>query len=134
MKKIIIILVILTAGITTTYAKSDDYPKDKLQLAIKNYLHGLKSDNIGVRNSVLHQLAVVKARFPNADYSEVEKQIEKLSKKDSELLIRLNANLMCCCLKNLELLDKIDVKTVDPNEFFSELYTQITETTMFRKI
>ncbi len=134
MKKIILILFILMAFITSTYAINDNYPKDKLQLAIKNYLHGLKSDNLGVRNSVLHQLAVIKARFPNADYTEVEKEIEKLSKKDNDLIIRLNANLICCCLKNKEILDKVDIKTVDPNEFFAELYTQITGTTMVGKI
>jgi len=119
---------------TITFAESNNYPADKLQLAIKNYLHGLKSDNIGVRNSILHQLAIIKVRFPNVDFTEVVKQVEKLSKKDSELIIRLNANLMCCCLKNLELLDKVNMQTVDPKEFFTELYTQITETNMFRRI
>jgi len=134
MKNIIIILVVLMAFFTTAYADNNEYPIEKVKLAIKNYLHGLNSDNLGVRNSVLHQLTIVKTRFPNLDYSEVEKQIEKLSKNDSELIIRLNANLMCCCLKNWNILSNVNKKTVDPKEFFTDLYTQITEANMFGKI
>ena len=134
MKKVIIILIVLMAFFTTTYANSNNYPQEKLQLAIKNYLHGLKSDNLGVRNSVLHQLAVVKAKYPDLDYTQVYKHIEKLAKKDSELIIRLNANLMCCCLKNLELLDQVNIQCIDPKEFFTDLYAQITTNNMFRRI
>lgn len=134
MKKIIIILVILMAFLTTTYAKSDNYPEEKVQLAIKNYLHGLKCDNLGVKNSVLHQLAIVKAKYPNLDYTEVYKQIEKIAQKDNELIIRLNANLMCCCLKNSDILEKVNIQCIDPKEFFTDLYTQITEKNMFRRI
>jgi len=90
-------------------------------------LKALKSDNPGIRNSALHQITVLKAKYPNFDLTKVEKQVKKLSQKDSELLIRVNANITYLYLTNRNLTDKINTDTIDPKIFFKELYAQVSE-------
>jgi len=126
MRIIAIIMTLLIVVTSTTFAANLNKIENRIQLATEGYLIALKSDNPGIRNSALQQLAVLKARYPNYDLTKVEKQVKKLSHKDSELLIRINANITYRYLTNRELTDKINIDNVDSKSFFKELYGQVS--------
>lgn len=127
MKKLMIVFVLLIIFTAASFAGNSNPIDNKLQKATNGYIDALQSENPGIRNSALHQLTVLKAKYPNYDLTKVAKQVKKLSKNDSELLIRVNAHLTYRYLTNMELGDKIDTNTIDPKSFFKDLYGQVSD-------
>ncbi|MBN2413721.1 hypothetical protein JXQ31_18725 [candidate division KSB1 bacterium] len=127
MKKLYIVFALLIIFSVTTFAGNLNTIENRIKFATEGYLKALKSDNPGIRNSALHQITVLKARYPNINLSRIERQIEKLSRSDKEVLIRVNASIAYKYLKNSELTGKVNTETVDPREFFTELYNQVGE-------
>ena len=127
MKKLNIVLVILIIFSAASFAGNSDPIDNKLQKATNGYIDALQSENPGIRNSALHQLTILKAKYPNYDLTKVEKQVKRLSKKDSELLIRVNAEITYRYLTNKDLGNRINIITNDPKTFFKELYSQVSD-------
>jgi len=124
MKKTIIILAIVALA-ATCFAATPQLDKKSLDKAIQAYTMALNSDNPGLRNSALHQLAVLKNRYPEANFTTIERVIERLAKQDKNVSVRLNANLTYQYLLDEDLATKVKPVAIDPTAFFSELYTQI---------
>ncbi len=125
MKKLYIVLALLMLFTVTTFAGNLNTVENRIKCATEGYSKALKSDNPGIRNSALHQITVLKARYPNVNLSRIERQIEKLSKSDKEVLIRVNASIAYKYLTNSELTGRVNTETIDPKEFFTELYSQV---------
>ena len=125
MKRMNIVLALLIIFTATSFAGNSNTIDNKLQLATNGYIKALKSDNLGVRNSALHQLTILKAKYPDYDLRKVVNHVKKISKKDSELLIRLNADITYRYLTNREMSSKVNVDTIDPKIFFQDLYGQV---------
>jgi hypothetical protein len=125
MKKTIIILAIVAIA-ATSFAAAPQLDKSKLDKAIQAYTMALNSDNPGLRNSALYQLAVLKNKYPEANFISIERVIDRMAKQDKSLSVRLNANLISQYLTDEELATKVNPVIIDSNAFFSELYTQVT--------
>lgn len=126
MKKTIIILAIVAIA-ATSFAAAPQLDKSKLDKAIQAYTVALNSDNPGLRNSALHQLAVLKNKYPEANLTSIERVINRLAKQDKNLSVRLNANLISQYLLDEDLATKVNPVIIDSNAFFSELYTQVAQ-------
>jgi len=126
MKKLNIALAFLIIFTATAFAGNSNDLDNKLQMATNGYIKALKSENPGIRNSALHQITVLKAKYPNYDLKRVENQVKKVCKNDSELLIRINANITYRYLTNLDMTGKINPETNDPKTFFKDLYGQVS--------
>ena len=127
MKRMYIVLALMITFTATLFAGNSNSVDNKLQLATNGYINALKSDNPGIRNSALHQLTVLKAKYPDFNLRKVEKQVKKMSKNDPELLIRINATITYRYLMNQELTSKVNRTTNDPKIFFQDLYVQVAE-------
>ena len=99
---------------------------DKIDTAISGYVQALKSDNAGLRHSALYQLALIKSEYPEINFDYVDRQLEKMSKKDKFNLIRLHANLTRAYLQDSDLQAKVKVEKSDnPVDFFKNLSQEI---------
>ncbi len=124
MKKLFIVLILTLLATGLTFAK--ETPKDShLEIAAKNLVMSLKSDNAGVRNSALYQIAKIRAQYPDFDLSKVEKEVEKVAKKDKSAIVRVNANLVDTVLNDKTAESMVNLAAAEPQEFFSDLYNSI---------
>lgn len=99
---------------------------DKVETAVKGYVVALNSDNAGLRHSALYNLAVIKAEYPEIDFSNLDRQLQKMSTKDEYPLIRLHADLTRTYLKDNSLQSKVQVEANgNPVDFFKNLYLEM---------
>ncbi|HPG40134.1 MAG TPA: hypothetical protein PLP19_10220 [bacterium] len=127
MKKALTIIAVLALLTGAGFAKTNTLSKDKLALAVKSYKIALNSENAGVRNSALYQIAVLKASYPELNLNELDRVLLNVTNKDSVGFIRVNANLTRLLLNDKNLTNAVTVETVDPTEFFSGLYTKLAD-------
>lgn len=125
MKKILTIVSVLALVASTGFAKPDTLSKEKLDMAVKSYKVALTSDNAGVRNSALYQIAILKTIYPELNTNELDRVLVHVTNKDSVNFIRVNANLTRLLLNDKELTNSVNVETIDPSEFFSGLYSKL---------
>ncbi len=124
MKKLFIVLIVTLLATGLSFAK--DAPKSsQLDIAAKNLLMSLKSDNAGVRNSALYQIAKIRAQYPDYDLSKVEKEVEKVAQKDKSAIVRVNANLVDTVLNDKVAESQVNLAAAEPQEFFTDLYNSI---------
>jgi HEAT repeat protein len=92
------------------------------------YIMALKSDNVGLRNSAIFELAKIRSQCDYVDLTEYEKVLKKLSSVDNNHLIRMNAQLTLTYLQDKELSDKIKVQDdEDPFAFYTRLHETINQ-------
>ena len=129
MKKIITLFAILALFAGISFAEGN-VSKEKIKLAEKGYNFALSSDNAGVRNSALYQIAVLKARVPEINANGYKKMLDKVINNESEKpYIRVNAKMTLVILNNELPAEKLDnaEKDQDPNVFFNNIYEQLTD-------
>lgn len=97
------------------------------QLLIKTagrYMECLKSDNYGVRKSALYQLAKLHALDPTIDMKAMCEQICKISKKDTNPLLRVQAELTIRYITDEELAKLVrPVDEDDGTAFYNQVHT-----------
>ena len=128
MKRLWISVVVVMIAATLAYGqKKPDCPnKERLAKALEGYKDCLKSDNVGVRASALYQLAKLKCCYPALDLSEMIASLDRVSKKDKDALVRVQANLTCAFIADDSLAMKVKVAAgSDPIEFYNQLQTAL---------
>lgn len=124
---IFVIAILATAG----YSADNKVSEKTLQMAEKAYSKSLNSDNAGIRASALYNIAKMKSRFPNYDFEKLEKSVVELAKKDSDSLIRANANLTYIYMNSPELAKNVKISdTENPLMFFNEVYNTLYSNAM----
>jgi len=129
MKRCYVTLMILLAAVLSN-AQTTSHPemmdRAKAKRIILGYVRALQSDNMGVRQSALYQLARIKSRFPEVDLSNTVDQIAQLSKKDEEPVVRVQASLILVYLQDRELLQTIKPDSpADPVNFYNQVHVAV---------
>jgi hypothetical protein len=129
MKRILATVMILMAAMLS-FAQSSDHPemtdRAKAKRIILGYERALQSDNMGVRQSALYQLARIKSRFPQVDLLNTMDKVAQMSKKDEEPVLRAQASLTLVYLQDKELMQSIkpDVPS-DPVDFYNQVHVAV---------
>lgn len=117
------VLMTLTAGCLMASPDMESYK----MLAIQGYKMALASENCGLRNDALHKIARMKSEYPGTDLSCFEPILKKMSVKDSDAMVRLNAQLTLTYLRDSAISEWVPTgKTETSFEFFNRLYQQMT--------
>jgi len=121
-----VVAVMMAATLSFGQKKPDCPDKARLAKALEGYKDCLKSDNVGVRASALYQLAKLKCCYPALDLSEMMLSIDRVSKKDTDALVRAQANLTYAFIADdsLAMTSKIAAGN-DPVEFYNQLQTAL---------
>lgn len=124
MKKLTGIILALLFVVSTGFA-GQNFEK-KIEQAKAGYINALKSDVAQLRNDAICQIAQLKSRYPNADYSDVRRELNKVVKKDSQPYIRAHAVLAIVYLDDNSL-DKDVTLTYngDSKVFFDQIYNSL---------
>jgi vesicle coat complex subunit len=87
-------------------------------------VEALKSDNYGVRKSALYQLAKIHSLDSTIDMTTISEQISKMSRSDSDPLVRVQAGLTYQYLTDAELAKIIRPQDEDDSTvFYNEVHT-----------
>jgi len=122
-----IMMIVFVLSTTVGFAQTQKL-NQYLKVADQTYLQSLKSENSGVRNSVIFNVVQYKKQYPGKDFKPLVKEIQKISKTDPMVQNRLHAHLALICLEQPEVMAEIDPNTFeDPIVFFDALYEQISE-------
>jgi hypothetical protein len=129
MKRILAVAmaVVIATGMARAQEKTNMPTRAKLAKLVQAYKMALNSENVGVRSSALFQLAKIKSRYPSCDLSELMSPVERLSKKDAEPILRVQANLTFVYLGDETLAQKI--KTGEPDDpivFYNTVQTELS--------
>ncbi len=129
MKKgmITVVLVGLLAGFSLAADTAAALDAAKLARTVENYKLALKSENPGVRSSAIYMLALIKSRYPEAQVAGIKGELGKLSRKDEDPLVRVEANLILSYLSSDSLM--IRIKAADPTtplDFYAQLIAEMT--------
>ena len=79
----------------------------QIEMAVKNYEVGLNYDNDGLVESTICNVLKFKYQYPEADMSNIEATLDKISKKSNNKKIRAKATLVLKIMKNPEMLTEI---------------------------
>jgi len=129
MKRVYVTMMILLAAVLSN-AQTSSHPEMKdharAKRIIMGYVRALQSDNMGVRQSALYQLARIKSHFPEVDLTNTLDQIAQLSKKDEEPVVRVQASLILVYLQDRELLQTIKPESpADPVNFYNQVHVAV---------
>ena len=127
MKTLVSAVCVMVFLFTTAFASDINLSADQTKAAIQGFEWSLKSSNAGVRHSSLHVIAKFKSEYPSVDLSELNKTLIKMSRNESEPLIRVHASLTYQYINSSKLVNLIKVTDPeDPMVFFNELYKELT--------
>lgn len=120
MKKMIVVLAALL--IVTAFVSAREVNLDK---ALQMYNIAIKEGNVGLQSSAMFQIAQVKAQYPEANFSEIEKTLKKVSRSDENVVVKVRADLVLKYLQKSDL--DVDMKNTKENEvlFFDRLYDAV---------
>ena len=94
----------------------------------KMYTTALKSENDGLRNSAIFELAKIRSKYHYIDLTGYEKALKKMSSSDSKEFIRLNAQLTLTYLQDKTLSERVKVQDgEDPLAFYTRLHEAICQ-------
>ncbi len=125
MKKRVWLLVLLAAG----GLMASPQQQERTELAVQGYLQAMTSRVEGLKHDAIFHVACLKARQPAADLRACEKALEKISKEEGDLRVRLHAQLTLAYLRDDRLAGRIKGPDVsDPGAFYEALYKEITAT------
>ncbi len=117
------VLMTLTAGCLMASPDMESYK----MLAIQGYKMALASENCGLRNDALHKIARMKSEYPGTDLSCFEPILKKMAVKDSDAMVRLNAQLTLNYLRDNAISQWVPTQKIETSfEFFNRLYQQMT--------
>jgi len=95
-----------------------------MELAVSNYVMGLKSDNIGVVESSLYYSLQLRLVYPDLDYSVLEKEIDRLVVEGATPAIRFKAHIACTVCASPAL---IDIKRLEGLENMDQFFAACAE-------
>jgi hypothetical protein len=129
MKRILASNMILMMAMLS-FAQTDTHPemmdRAKAKRVILGYERALQSDNMGVRQSALYQLARIRSRFPNVDLENSVDKVAQMSKKDEEPVVRAQASLTLVYLQDRELIQSINPELPsDPVTFYNQVHVAV---------
>ncbi|MBN2356754.1 hypothetical protein JXO59_11625 [candidate division KSB1 bacterium] len=120
-----IALIIVFVWMAGCFAASLDVEQKK-ELAIKGYMAGIKSDNVGLRNSVLYKIAQLKSQHPETDCSVFVPELKRMIAKDQNRLLQLHAQLTLIYIQDDELRGRVKADRLqDPEYFFARIYSHV---------
>ncbi len=123
-KKTAIFVILLMA--TTGWAQVP-YSNDYLDIAQKCYLNSLDSNIDGVRNSTIFMVVQFKYRYPDLNFKDIRKKIEKMSRNDRDIQNRVHSYLALVCLEKPVLMDSINPQEyLDTRQFFDAVFDRIS--------
>jgi hypothetical protein len=126
MKRCLVTTMILMMAMLS-FAQTASHPemmdRAKAKRVMLGYERALQSDNMGVRQSALYQLARIRSRFPNVDLANTLDRVAQMSKKDQEPVVRAQASLTLVYLQDRDLIQSIDPELpTDPVAFFNQVH------------
>ena len=145
MKKLIFFVVIatLTLGLGTNLnALSKDYEEWLLDTAEENYVLLCKKGCPTVTESVILNIIVMKANYPDFDYTKITKSLDKIVQSHESTVVRHKAYIASMYLRHPELFNLFsDMRNTDryayfkkvaqdPNAFFRKMALEL-ENTLF---
>ncbi len=98
----------------------------KFDKVLDNYIMALKSDNPGLRSSAAYQIANMKSRYPQADFSKVEGMLNRVAKRDKSGLLRVQAELTLIYVRDSELAHRVKAQyPASPWVFYNKLNSEL---------
>lgn len=124
MKKLIIYsFAILMFASVVVEAKTPAVDEDRLNRFLTNIENSLKSENEGVRFWSLFLLARLKSDAPEMDLSQFNRALNRMTDRDEEELLRVNAKMTYLYLNEPELVKSVRVlDRENPLVFYAQLY------------
>jgi hypothetical protein len=121
MKKLM--LVVLISVMSVVFLQAQNLEKRKFLKAEKGYLEALSFDNEGVVEDAIFCVLIMYARYPDNDYSKMEKQLQELAFNASQPMIRLKAYMAYQSLHSNNWFEdaKLAMQEHDPNKMFAVL-------------
>ena len=104
-----------------------DRTDQKIENAVENYKIALKSDNAGLRLSAMHQIAALKAEYPEINLERVGRDLRKISTRDDYPVLRFRAGLTYEFLKNDALYQNKEIVKRDADGFYALLHEKVNE-------
>ncbi|MGH1366650.1 MAG: hypothetical protein ACRBF0_24025 [Calditrichia bacterium] len=103
------------------------FAQSSLPKASENYLHALKSDNIGVLESAVFNIVKLKLQFPQQDTDKLLAALKELSQNAGDESLRYRAYLAASFLQQDDLRSRIKVKNHEDAEAFFVLLANTLE-------
>ncbi len=108
-------ILILFIGLTVSlYSKNIPSLKlttaSQIEMAVKNYEVGLNYDNNGLVESTICNVLKFKYQYPEADMSDIEETLNKISRESNNKKIQAKATLVIKIMNNPEMLSEIGKK------------------------
>ena len=112
-----------------------DYNVTRLEKARKNFLASLNSENDGVAESALAQVAHMRAMLPGADLPDLEATVEELASTGRTPVIRYKAYLAGLVFANPRMFSQeITVDYASGDEFFTAIASRLQQTLLSHNI
>jgi hypothetical protein len=127
MKRIIITIAILALAGGNAFSADKMTLKQKVKMAINGYEIAIKSDNPGLNQSGVFQIAHLYSKYPNADLGKAKSILKKAASNNDSELVRLHARMTLAFIENNELQSVKVTNPEDPMVFYSSLYTRMGE-------
>ena len=100
----------------------------KFQIFKLNYLTGLRSENVGLKESSMMQTAKIKMLYPDASFEDIKNVDDSLTVNGNTPSIRYKAYLASNVLENPTWFAKKDHQSFeDPDHFFASVASQLQE-------
>ncbi|HPG41843.1 MAG TPA: hypothetical protein PLP19_21500 [bacterium] len=97
-----------------------------MQTATKGWIAALASDVPGVRHSTLHVLVRLKSDFPKLDMSVFNNALKKMSDKDKQLHLQVDAKIAFIYLNSSELAATIKIQEdMAPGDVFTIIHSEM---------
>jgi hypothetical protein len=107
-------------------AQAKDINEQKVNDMIFMYNQALESDNVGLIESGIYNVMLMKFRYPDEDYEELVETIDELSLEGETIKIRYRAQLAGIYLKHSEMFKDIEMKSIeDPTVIFQTLADRV---------
>jgi len=103
------------------------FAQSSLPKASENYLHALKSNNIGVLESAVFNIVKLKLQFPQQDTDKLLAALKELSQNADDESLRYRAYLAASFLQQDDLRSRIKVKNHEDAEAFFVLLANTLE-------
>jgi hypothetical protein len=127
MKRIIFAIAILALASGNAFSADKMTLKQKIEMAINGYEKAIQSDNPGLNQSGVFQIAHLYSKYPDADLGKAKSILKKAVRKNDNEWVRLHARMTLEYIANSELQSVKVTDPEDPMVFYSSLYTRMGE-------
>lgn len=112
-------VIIISLLFTLTLGVSEVSNAQISENALKGYVTGLKSENSGLVESSLMEMAKIKVKFPALKSTEFETELKSRIVSEKDIMVRYKLVLTMYILENPSILKSDEIGNMnEPNQFF----------------